>query len=670
MLADQLFQFLTRSEVKEIALHTGRPPCALVDETYRRLSAQSLREDDIITVLSAARGHDHLAHLADGRSWEFQHPAVGVIVVSAIYDASGIKAMLRLRDRPGAAPPEPPKRPSRAPRAKRNSVPPKRPSVRPARRSQRPPRPPGMPPQPPAADPIEAPTATLGTAVPRRPARPPSDGVSLPPPAPPEELLSGYGMSLPAAPMPPGGRPSSSANFAAVSARPASSQSMPAVRPPSRQDFQAVPAAADRRQGLQELSAPPGARALSRPVMPPFHGDQFDDLLRAALERRASDMLVVAERPVLFRIAGELLPHGAPLPAAEVEAMLATRVPDAKRDELAQAGSCDFGMDHPVYGRFRVNVGRQRTGLKLTARMIGAAIPTLEELGMPLAIRKALHHHQGLIVVTGPTGHGKTTTMAAIVGIINRETTHHVITVEDPIEYTHPFAKAVISQREVGSHTKTFAAALKASLREDPDVIVVGELRDTETVRMALSASETGHLVISTMNTPSAAKAIERLIDLFPPGDQPQVRMTLAGGLRLIISQRLMPTADRKQLCAAAEILPGSTALWSLIRDNRTYQIPSLQQRGKSLGIVRLDDSLAELVRSGRTTLEIARDYADAPQHLEALVAGRPVQAPPEAAAPGEDSNAERAAAAAKRGVEMGKSVLSRAGKLFGNESK
>jgi twitching motility protein PilT len=195
----------------------------------------------------------------------------------------------------------------------------------------------------------------------------------------------------------------------------------------------------------------------------------------------------------------------------------------------------------------------------------------------------------------------------------------------------------MMSQREVGANTKTFAAALKGSLREDPDVIVVGELRDTETVRMALSASETGHLVIGTMNTPSAAKTIDRVIDLFPPGDQAQVRLTLAGGLRLIVSQRLIPNSDRTGQVAAAEILPGSVSLWSLIRDNKTYQIPSLQQRGKGLGIIRFDDSLAELVKNRRTTMEIAKQWAENPEELEVTVramqkAPAPPPPPPKAA--------------------------------------
>jgi twitching motility protein PilT len=348
---------------------------------------------------------------------------------------------------------------------------------------------------------------------------------------------------------------------------------------------------------------------------------ELERLLREAVSARVSDMHLVSGRPPLFRVAFELLPRGEPLADALVERMVMSIVPSRLRLALEEDGAADFALDDASLGRFRVNASRQRTGYKISLRPIAREIPTLASLGLPAAIANATQHHQGLIVVTGPTGHGKTTTLAAIVDILNRERAAHVITVEDPIEYVHPRKKAMMSQREVGTDTRSFLSALKGSLREDPDVIVVGELRDAETVRMAVSASETGHLVLGTMNTPSAAKTIERLIDLFPPADQAQIRLTLAGGLRLVVGQRLVPGVDGKSVHAAAELLPGSTSLWALIRDSRTFQIPSLQQRGKSLGIVRLDESLAELVKAGKVTLEVAKQYAEAPQELEAQVA-------------------------------------------------
>jgi twitching motility protein PilT len=372
---------------------------------------------------------------------------------------------------------------------------------------------------------------------------------------------------------------------------------------------------------LEGNGAIPAAQPKS--LAPRREGPLFDCLLAEARQKNASDLHIVATRPSLFRVAGELVPVGPPIDAGEAEEILLATIPPRLRDTFDRDGSCDFAVAHPKQGRFRVNVSRQRTGLKASLRLIGFEIPTLDKLGLPAAIGNATHHHQGLIVLTGPTGHGKTSTLAALVDLLNTETTHHIITVEDPVEYVHPRKKALISQREVGTQTRTFASALKASLREDPDVIVVGELRDTETVRMALAASETGHLVIATMNTPSAAKTIDRLIDLFPPGDQPQVRMGLAGGLRLVVSQRLVRGVDGARVHVAAEVLPGSVALWNLIRDNKTYQIPSLQQRGKSLGIVRLDDSLGELVRSGKVTLDEARSYAEAPDELTFAVTGQ-----------------------------------------------
>jgi twitching motility protein PilT len=353
--------------------------------------------------------------------------------------------------------------------------------------------------------------------------------------------------------------------------------------------------------------APPNAPAASAVGSRAGNTDpELASLLEAARREGASDLHVIAERPPLFRVGGELVPRGETLSAARVEKMLRDNVPARLVSLLDDDGSCDYALQHDRLGRFRVNVSRQRTGLKGCFRILAAGVPTLHSLGLPQAISEATHHHQGLILVTGPTGHGKTSTLAAIVDIINSESTHHIITVEDPIEFLHPRKKALMSQREVGQHTRSFSNALKASLREDPDVIVVGELRDPETVRMALAASETGHLVLGTMNTPSAAKTIDRLIDLFPPGDQGQVRMTLAGGLRLIVSQRLVPGA-KGDLVAVAELLPGSVPLWSLIRDNRTFQIPSLQQRGKSIGIIRMEDAFAELVRGGRVTEDVAR---------------------------------------------------------------
>ncbi|MGA3120929.1 MAG: PilT/PilU family type 4a pilus ATPase [Polyangiaceae bacterium] len=365
--------------------------------------------------------------------------------------------------------------------------------------------------------------------------------------------------------------------------------------------------------------AAPTARP--RPMAGDIGDEGLRELLGAARRAQASDVHLVAGRPVLMRRNGDLVPSGDPLDETELEQRLLCVVPERLRHTLEEQGSCDFALELSQQGRFRVNVSRQRTGYKGCFRCIAPGIPTLDSLGLPHEIERATRHHQGLVLVTGPTGHGKTTTLAAIVDIINRETTHHVITVEDPVEYVHPRKKAMISQREVGTHTRSFATALKGSLREDPDVIVVGELRDAETVRMALAASETGHLVIGTMNTPSAAKTIDRVVDLFPPADQQQVRMTLAGGLHLIIGQRLVPIAAGTGVVAAVELLPGSVALWSLIRDAKTFQIPSLQQRGKGFGILRLDESLADHVRANRITREVALEYAENPEDLDAALA-------------------------------------------------
>jgi twitching motility protein PilT len=353
-------------------------------------------------------------------------------------------------------------------------------------------------------------------------------------------------------------------------------------------------------------------------------------LVAEARRRNATDLHVAANRPVLVRTLGELVAlDPAPRPAAEIEALVLPLLGPTRRQQLAERGYVDLAVDVPGGGRLRANISRQQGGLKGAFRLAVAVPPSLIELGLPAAVAKVTEHHQGLIVIAGPSGHGKTTTLAALVDLLNRARPIHILTIEEPVEIVHPRYAAVVSQREVGRHTLSFAAALKASLREDPDVIVIGELRDRETVEIALTAAETGHLVLATMSTPSAAKTIDRLVDMFPPDDQSQVRASLGGALRAIVAQRLLPDAHGTGMVAVVELLVGVLALANLIRDNKLFQLPNLMQRGRAFGMLRLDDSLLELVRAGKLAEDVALRHADNKKELAAALHPPPPPAEP-----------------------------------------
>ncbi len=351
----------------------------------------------------------------------------------------------------------------------------------------------------------------------------------------------------------------------------------------------------------------------------------FVALIRTARQRKATDLHVAADRRAMARVLGVVTPIGDLLDAATVERMLTPLLDDAQHAQLAARGYVDTALEVDGAGRLRANISRVRLGWKGSFRLIVGAPPTLEALGLPRELARITTYHQGLVVIAGPNGHGKTTTLAALVDLINSTRAHHILTIEDPVEIIHPRKRALVSQREIGSHTRSFVTALKASLREDPDVIVIGELRDRETVEIALTAAETGHLVMATMSTPSAAKTLDRLIDMFPPDDQQQVRTSLAAALKFVLSQRLLPTADGTGVVAAVELLTGVLPLAALIRDNKLFQVESLQQRGRAFGMIRMDDSLAELVRSGKITEEVAlRASASKKELARALHAADP----------------------------------------------
>jgi twitching motility protein PilT len=363
-------------------------------------------------------------------------------------------------------------------------------------------------------------------------------------------------------------------------------------------------------------------------------------LLEAAYRRNASDLHVIASQPVTIRRLGALTPLDVnaltqpvdnavyralvgPLDPVLTERFLLPLLGPSARQRLTEVGYVDLGFRVPGRGRIRANISQQQDGLAGTFRLCRETIPTLDGLGLPREIEKIVRHHQGLVVIAGPSGHGKTTTMAALVDLLNTSSSDHIITIEDPVEIEHPAKRAIVSHREVGRHTLSFVSALKASLREDPDVIVIGELRDRETVEIALAAAETGHLVLSTISTPSAVKTIDRLIDMFPPDDQVQVRASISGTLRAVIAQRLLPNAARDGQVAAIEVVTGVLPLATMIRENKLFQLPSLMQRGRAFGMIRLDDSLAEHVRARRITEEVALAAAESKRDLTAALSAR-----------------------------------------------
>ena len=333
----------------------------------------------------------------------------------------------------------------------------------------------------------------------------------------------------------------------------------------------------------------------------------LDKVFKAAVDLQASDVHVAPGEPFMVRRTGKLVRLKSQNLTPELTVQLINELlTPAQREALTRDKQLDFSYEIRNLGRFRGSAMRHNNGMTGVFRVIPPQIATLAELGFPDVVRTILDHHQGIILVTGATGHGKTTTLAAMVDYINSKRAHHILTVEDPIEFIHPYKKGVVNQRELGNDTHSYHNALKGALRQDPDVIVIGELRDLETISLAISASETGHLVIGTLSTSSAAKTVDRIINSFPAGSQNQIRAMISEALKAVITQRLIPGTDGKTMQLALEILIGNLSIANLIRDNKTYQIQSAMQMGKKLGMRLMDDSIMELFEAGKIPLEEA----------------------------------------------------------------
>lgn len=337
---------------------------------------------------------------------------------------------------------------------------------------------------------------------------------------------------------------------------------------------------------------------------------QIDELFKIMVQQEASDLHITAGEPPFFRIHGDMVrsQHKA-LTNDELKALIFEFLTERQRNNFAKNWELDCSYSLEGYGRFRCNIFMQRRGLGAVFRAIPSKVLTLEDLGLPMSLTEMANVKKGLIVVTGATGSGKSTTLAALIDYINTNQTKHILTVEDPIEFVHQSKNSLINQREVFSHTQSFTNALRAGLREDPDVILVGEMRDLETIQLAITAAETGHLVLGTLHTNTAVRTIDRMVDVFPEGQQQQIQTMLAESLRGVIAQSLLRRADGSGRVAALEVLINNHAVSNLIREGKTFQIPSAMQTGRAEGMFTMQHYVQGLLSKGIISDKEAAPY-------------------------------------------------------------
>lgn len=350
---------------------------------------------------------------------------------------------------------------------------------------------------------------------------------------------------------------------------------------------------------------------------------KIEKLLEEVVKQDASDLHLTVGVPPMLRVDGTLkpIPNITPLTGAEVEKLIFSVVDEVQKDILLKDMEVDFSFAFGDVARFRANAYHQKGNLALALRLIPTKIRTIEELGMPKIVEAFTDFPRGLVLVTGPTGSGKSTTLAAMIDKINKERSLHIITVEDPIEYTHKNQKSIVEQREIHYDTRSFSAALRSILREDPDVVLIGEMRDLETIASAITIAETGHLVLATLHTNNAAQSVDRMIDVFPPHQQQQIRVQLSNILNAIVSQRLIPAIGGGRV-VASEIMIANPAVRNIIREGKTHQLDAVIQTGAEEGMQTMDRNLSILVKSGKITLEEAKGYAIDVKELERLVHG------------------------------------------------